>query len=49
MAKKSGLIENNVEETTETTPVATPVVETPKVETQTPGHQSRDFYTPING
>lgn len=49
MAKKSGFIENNPEETTEVTPVSSPIVETPKVETQISGHQSRDFYSPING
>lgn len=57
MAKKSGLVENTVEEATptanvsveETPIVETPIVETPKVETQTPGHPSRDFFTPING
>jgi hypothetical protein len=52
MAKKSGLIENNVEETTPSANVSveeTATVETPKTETQAQGHPSRDFHTPING
>lgn len=46
MGKKSGLIENTVEQTTPSAKVAveeTPVVETPKQETTIAGYPSRDF------
>jgi hypothetical protein len=52
MGKKSGLIENTVEETTPSAKVAveeTPIVETPKVQNQDTGYPSRDFKHPLNG
>jgi hypothetical protein len=52
MGKKSGLIENTVEETTPSAKVAvekTPVVETHKQETTIAGYPSRDFKHPLNG
>lgn len=52
MAKKSGLIENNVEETVPSANVSveqTPAVESPKTESQPQGHPSRDFHTAVNG
>lgn len=52
MGKKSGLIENTVEETTPSAKIAveeTPVEETPKQETTIAGYPSRDFKHRFNG
>jgi hypothetical protein len=57
MGKKSGLIENAVEETApsakdsvkETPKAETPVVEIPKQETTIAGYPSRDFKHRFNG
>jgi hypothetical protein len=52
MGKKSGLIENTVEQATPSAKVAveeTPVVETPQVQNQDTGYPSRDFKHRFNG